>query len=95
MMIPIALLIALSVIASATSAPASCTCSCVNGEPTALCTSTLDIEPICAPRVCPINPPSIRPLAPLALPPLGARNCQMEQVYNERTFRYEWRRVCE
>jgi hypothetical protein len=73
---------------------ARCICTCVNGKNVPLCTSTLEIPPICPSRICPIEPLSLRPLEPLDLPPLGTQSCRMEQVLNPYTGVYEWRRVC-
>jgi len=73
----------------------SCICTCVNGKPQALCTSSLDLPPICPPRVCPITPPSVAPILTPQLPPLGTTRCDNKQVLNPDTNRYEWRRVCE
>ena len=78
-----------------TLAKASCVCTCVNGEVTALCSSTLDIAPICAPRICPLTPPSIAPIQSPKLNPLGTTSCRQMQVLNPYTFRYEWKRVCQ
>jgi hypothetical protein len=39
---------------------ADCVCRCVDGEMQALCNSSIEIAPICPPRVCPIMSPSIR-----------------------------------
>ena len=73
---------------------ADCTCQCVNGEVRPLCSSTLDIPPICAPRICPITPPSIAPINPPRIPPIGTMKCTMKQVYNEHTGQYEWKQIC-
>ena len=73
---------------------AACECVCINGEVRALCTSTLDIEPICPPRICPITPPSIQPIQAPRVPPIGTTTCNQQQVYNEYTRRYEWQEVC-
>ena len=73
---------------------AACRCECVDGEVRALCTSSLDIQPICPPRICPIVPPSIAPIMPPTIPPIGTERCRMVQVLNPHTNRYEWRRVC-
>jgi len=73
---------------------ASCTCVCMNGENQPLCTSTLDIAPICPPKICPIEPPSIEPIQAPRIPPIGTTDCRMEQVYNQNTNRYEWVEVC-
>lgn len=48
----IAFLIALSVVfVYQSSAATSCKCACVNGKVTALCTSALDIQPMCGPEI--------------------------------------------
>lgn len=75
-------------------ANASCRCVCMNGEVRAVCSSTLDVEPVCSPRVCPIVPPSVEPIQRPRVPPVGTSNCVQRQIYNERTRRYEWKEVC-
>ena len=75
-------------------ADAGCVCRCVNGEVQAVCSSSLDIEPICAPAICPITPPAIRPIDPPTVPPIGTSSCRSEQVLNPYTGAYEWRQVC-
>jgi hypothetical protein len=72
----------------------SCHCACVNGEVKALCSSSTDVPPVCAPRVCPIVTPSVKPIAPPRVPPVGTSTCKMKQVYNETTKKYEWKSVC-
>ena len=76
-------------------AAADCYCTCMNGQNVPLCSSTLDIPPICPPRVCAIEPPSIAPINPPTIPPIGTRNCWQEQVFNNFTGRYEWQQVCQ
>jgi len=71
-----------------------CTCTCVNGEVQPLCSSTLSIPPICSPQVCEIVPPSIKPIDPIIIPPIGTDKCEQEQVYNGDTQEYEWKTVC-
>ena len=73
---------------------ADCQCACVSGQVQAICSSTLDIQPICSPRVCPITPPSVQPIQPPSVPPIGTKTCVQKQVYNEYTRQYEWKRVC-
>jgi hypothetical protein len=73
----------------------SCRCACVNGQVQAICTSSIDLKPICSPRICPIQTPSIRPIQTPVLPPIGTSNCRKEQVYNDNTYRYEWKTVCQ
>jgi hypothetical protein len=73
---------------------AECVCRCVNGEVKAICRSTLDIAPICAPTICPIVPPSIAPIPAPTVPPIGTKQCRPEQVYNPITRQYEWKSIC-
>jgi hypothetical protein len=73
---------------------AECVCRCVSGEVRALCSSTLDLQPICPPQICPIVPPSIAPIQAPTLPPLGAKGCRQMQVLNPRTGQYEWQMIC-
>lgn len=73
---------------------ADCVCRCVNGEVQAICSSAIDLEPICPPRICSIVPPSVRPIQAPRVPPIGTTNCRKEQVYNEYTRRYEWKTLC-
>jgi hypothetical protein len=79
----------------ATAAKADCVCRCVNGEMQPLCSSTIDLPPICPPRLCPLVPPAIAPLDAPRLPPLGTSVCIQRQVLNPYTRQYEWRRICE
>jgi hypothetical protein len=73
-------------------ANAACQCVCMNGEVEAVCSSSLDIQPICPPRICPIVPPAVRPIDPPRVPPIGASTCRSEQVWNGEE--YEWVEVC-
>ena len=75
-------------------AMADCVCRCVNGQMQAICTSTLDIPPICPPTICSIAPPSIQPIPTPRIPPIGTTRCAPQQVYNPYTGRYEWKEVC-
>lgn len=73
---------------------ADCRCVCMNGSVQAVCSSTLDVEPVCSPRVCPITSPSVEPIQRPRVPPVGTTNCVQRQVYNEYTRQYEWKEVC-
>ena len=73
---------------------ADCQCRCVEGEVQAICSSSLDIEPICSPRICPITPPAVKPIDIPRVPPIGTKTCTQKQVYNENTGQYEWQEVC-
>jgi len=90
----LAAMVAVGAIAFSASSHAGCVCRCVNGEVRALCSSTLDLEPICPPQICPIVPPSIEPIQAPTLPPLGTDSCRQVQVLNPSTGQYEWRSVC-
>lgn len=79
---------------TAAPASASCQCQCVNGQVKAMCSSSIDLPPICSPRICPIVPPSVKPIATPIVPPVGTRSCSMQQVLNPSTGRYEWKQVC-
>jgi len=73
-------------------AAAACQCVCMNGSVEAVCSSSIDIEPICPPRICPIVPPSVRPIDPPRVPPVGTNRCRSEQVWNGEE--YEWVEIC-
>ena len=75
-------------------AAATCVCRCVNGSVQALCSSSIDVPPICAPQVCPITPPSVAPIQAPRVPPIGTTIRRQAQVFNQRTGQYEWREVC-
>ncbi len=75
-------------------ASASCICRCVGGFVQAICSSSLDVEPICAPQVCPVVPPSVTPVQPPIVPPIGTNACGPSQVFNPYTGQYEWRTLC-
>lgn len=75
-------------------ADAACQCVCMDGEVQAVCTSALDIEPICAPRICPIVPPAIEPIQKPRVPPIGTSKCVQKLIYNDQTKKYEWQEVC-
>ena len=74
---------------------ASCECTCVNGHVRAMCSSTLDVPPVCSPQICPIVPPSVQPIRAPKIRPIGTSECHQAQVLNPNTHQYEWRRVCE
>lgn len=76
-------------------AEASCECRCVDGEMQALCSSSIDLPPLCPAAVCAIPAPLIAPVAPLRIPPPGATQCSQRQVLNPHTHQYEWRSICD
>ena len=76
------------------SATAGCICVCMNGQNQPLCDNSLDLPPICPPRVCPIEPPSIQPITPPRIPPVGTSVCTTELVWDDYQAQYVWREVC-
>lgn len=76
-------------------AHASCVCRCVDGKMQPLCSSSIDVPPICPATVCMIPPAAIAPMPPVGLPPLGTSQCSERQVLNPSTGQYEWRRLCQ
>jgi len=76
-------------------AQAECECRCVNGQVRPLCTNSLELPPICSSQICQIVPPSIPPIQPAQIPPLGTSHCEMKQVFNPHTGQYEWQRICQ
>lgn len=76
-------------------ASAACVCRCVDGEVRPICSSSLDLPPICPLQMCPLVPPSLAPLQMPSLPPLGTQNCRQVQALDPRTNQYRWREVCQ
>ena len=74
---------------------ANCICRCVNGNMQAICSSSIDIQPICPPTICQIVPPSIAPIQSPTIPPIGTTNCAPQQVLNPYTHVYEWKSICQ
>jgi hypothetical protein len=74
---------------------ATCVCRCVDGEMVPICTSSLDLPPICPPTICPIVAPSIQPVEPPVVPPIGTTRCEQKQVWSDVQQRYVWREICE
>lgn len=75
-------------------AQAGCVCRCVDGQMQPLCSSSIDLPPICPATLCSLTPPSIAPLPSTQLPPLGTSHCSQRQVLNPATRQYEWRNIC-
>ncbi len=81
-----------------TLAAASCSCACVGGQATPICSNSLEIPPPCPATVCPLvtpaNPPTPPPTQPQTLSPDPTKRCVDQQIYNPQTGQYEWRRLC-
>ena len=91
---PLAVLFGGLLLTAGRAADAACSCRCVNGSMQAICSSSLDIPPICPATLCGITPPAVRPISPPVIPPIGTQNCRKEQVKNPYSGRYEWRTLC-
>jgi hypothetical protein len=39
-------------------------------------------------------PPSIKPIMPPTIPPIGAKDCEMKQVWHAKSYQYAWRKIC-
>ncbi len=74
-------------------AHASCACQCVDGQMQPLCDSAIDLPPLCPPTTCPLTAPSLAPLYPLKLPPLGTSHCRQARVC-DASGNCRWQRVC-
>lgn len=74
---------------------AGCTCECVDGQVQALCESSIDLKPICPPKICPQTPPAVKPIDAPVVPPVGTTHCTNKFVYNNETHQYEWMEVCQ
>ena len=88
------LVLGLGLLGASTASNASCVCSCINGSMEAVCSNSIEVAPICPPRVCPITPASVQPINPPTVPPIGTKQCTQEQVYNENARKYEWKQIC-
>jgi hypothetical protein len=75
-------------------AHAVCQCVCIAGTVQPVCASTLDVPPVCTPRVCPIPSPSVRPIPTILVPPIGTTHCAPSYVLNEETQEYVWETLC-
>jgi hypothetical protein len=58
-----------------------------------LCSSPMDIPPICPPTICGAPPPSIAPIETPRVPPIGTSYCRQVQVFDG--YQYRWREVCQ
>ena len=89
-----ALLIAATFVILATSpSNAGCTCQCVNGRMQPLCDSAIDLPPLCPMQMCPPGQPSLAPLNPPTLPPLGTSSCRQAQIC-DNFGNCQWQQVC-
>ena len=88
------LIMTLATMAPIGKAMASCECRCIDGEAQAVCSSSLEVGPICSSRICPTRSPSVAPTERPRVPPTGTSRCTQQQVYNEYLRKYEWKEIC-
>jgi hypothetical protein len=86
--------VALLCVVGVPSAQAVCVCQCLNGLAQSVCTSTLDVPPFCPAIACSFAPPPLAVNPAPFLPQKDTRSCQMTQIYNPNSGRYEWRELC-
>lgn len=74
-------------------AKADCICQCVNGSMQPICSSSIDLPPICPPTLCPMMAPSIPPISAPGLPPLGTTYCRQARVCDQ-FGNCRWQEIC-
>lgn len=88
-----ALIMVLAIFVFVLPAHSECICQCVDGHMQPLCSSSIDLPPICPPTICPIMSPSIVPINPPTIPPIGTSSCRQARVCD--TFgNCQWQQVC-
>lgn len=75
------------------SARAECICQCVNGQMRPLCDNSMDMRPICPMTICPMASPSITPIQPPMIPPIGTSNCRQARIC-DAFGNCRWQTVC-
>jgi hypothetical protein len=88
----ILVIVALALCAFSSQMHARCTCQCVDGQTQPLCSSTLDIAPTCM-GICGPVAPSIAPINPARIPPLGTTSCRHAQICDQ-FGNCRWQQVC-
>lgn len=77
-----------------TAAHSACECKCMDGHNYPVCSNPNEVPPVC-PQVCATEPPATPNILTPQVPAVGATTCEMRQVWNPATRRYEWQRVCQ
>lgn len=77
-------------------ASADYVCQCVNGELAAIVSGNIDVQPVCAPRVCPAPSSTSSMARSLQVSSKGGSgsDCAPQQVMNTATGQYEWKVLC-
>lgn len=90
----LALTLMVALVLSTGRAHASCSCECINGRQVPVCSTFIEIRPICPITMCPIPPVSIQPGPVIQVPPVGGHRCYQAQVFDRYFNQYVWRQVC-
>lgn len=74
-------------------ANATCICQCVDGRMQPLCDGANDPPKVCRPTICRPPKPSVAPVIPPNLLPLGGSQCKQAEVC-DTTGKCTWEQVC-
>ena len=74
-------------------AKADCTCRCVDGQMQPVCDSGINPPKVCPPTVCRPPKPSVAPVIPSNVLPLGGSECKQAQVC-DASGECTWEQVC-
>jgi hypothetical protein len=74
-------------------AEAACTCQCVDGQMQPVCDSGINRPMVCPQRVCRPPKPSVAPVIPPNVLPLGGAECKQAQVC-DAAGKCTWEQVC-
>jgi hypothetical protein len=74
-------------------AEAACTCRCVDGQMQPVCDDGINWPMVCRPTVCRPPKPSVVPVIPPNLLPLGGSVCKQAQVC-DTSGKCTWEQVC-
>jgi len=77
-------------------ASADYVCQCVNGELAAIVSGNIDVQPVCAPRVCPAPTSTSSMARNLQVSSQGGNgsDCAPQQVMDTVSGKYEWKVLC-
>lgn len=71
-----------------------CVCNCVNGRNVSICSNPYEMANPCPPTFCPPPTPQIPPMYQSEIPPMPYKSCNLQQVYNNTTQTYEYKKLC-
>jgi hypothetical protein len=74
-------------------AEAACTCQCVDGQMQPVCDDALNPPKICPPTVCRPPKPSVAPVIPPNVLPLGGWQCKQARVC-DTSGKCTWEQIC-